>query len=89
MTTEPDILEALTELADAKVGGPMPKCLSAVFVQTGETLTSADGTTVGLASSNWGEALSEIARRAKEEIIDLRKACDIYEKMCRDKERRS
>lgn len=85
MSTEPDILEALTQIAEAKVGGPMPKCLSAVFVPTGETLTSADGTIVGLASNNWGGALSEIARRAKDEIIGLRLALDTFEEIARER----
>jgi len=59
MSTEPDIIEALTELAEAKVGDPMPKCL--------------------IGENQWGAVLSEIARRARDEILDLRKACDVYE----------
>lgn len=84
--TEPDILEALTELAEAEIGGPMPKCLSehTKFVRTGEFLTNPEtGTSVGLATNDWGTALSEIARRAKKEILDLRAAVAIYEASAR------
>jgi len=75
MNNEPDILEALTELAEAKVGDPMPKCLAQhqQFVRTGEWLTDPEtGVSVGLATNDWGTGLSEIARRAKEEIERLR-----------------
>ena len=71
---KPDILEALTELAEAKVGGPMPKCLE-IAPGTEQGVIAEDpktGIRLVLASNNWGAALSEIARRAKEEIERLR-----------------
>lgn len=79
---DPDILEALTELAEAKVGGPMPQCLAhnSVYERVGEWVTDPEtGVSVGLGVNQWGTALSAIAARAKAEIERLRSEVDRLE----------
>ena len=66
MSTEPDILEALTEIAEAKMGGPIPKCM-----------VDAKGQPWGIALSEIARRAKAEIEYLREELAGFEPATDL------------
>jgi len=65
-----DIVERLSQIANAKMGDPMPECLRRT--STFEPMAEGDKAAIGLGINNWATPLSALAAEAIAEILRLR-----------------
>ena len=65
-----DIIKRLSQIANAKVGDPMPECMRGS--STFEPAASGDEVSVGFGTNDWATPLSAVARDAIAEITRLR-----------------
>ena len=66
-----DIVERLAQIANAKMGKPMPECLRG-GESSFEPIAEGDKTSVGFGTNDWATPLSALARDAIAEIMRLR-----------------
>lgn len=65
-----DIIKRLSQIANAKVGDPMPECMRGS--STFEPAASGDEVSVGFGTNDWATPMSAVARDAIAEITRLR-----------------
>lgn len=68
-----DIVERLQQIANSKLGDPMPECMRVPLTITGEVATDpVSGVSIATGTNDWATPLSAIAQEAINEIKRLR-----------------